>query len=251
MGNGNKPGTIRRRIRLPKSPLEYGGLPDCVAPGEVPRNRCAQPDHRFTRRLLSVFRDPAAALFKVLCCQFGLPGVKDLRRILSPDALQVLRAGVYNAIAFRSLLLIQDWHAFTPSSDLTRARATAQYTRRLRRHGVETSKSSLYRCEAQFEKQGLVGLVPSWFECGERGRRIPPAEMALVDRLCCWGAPWRDYELLHYGYGLPGEPISEPTYRRRKKELREQATPDARHQPARRKPTAPKPNPRVSLRAAA
>lgn len=181
---------------------------------------------RFTRRLLSVMRDPTAALSKILCRELKGSSVRRLQQTLPAEAITAIRVARQHATGLCHLILLQGWRAFTASSGLPRSRAALRYVRWLRRHYVKTSQSGLYEYEAELNKHGLIALVPQWR--GGRRRRIPAADWALLEDLCRGTNIYRKYQLLRRGAGLPGQPMSRSTVERLVKEFSEQAPPNVR-----------------------
>ena len=172
-------------------------------------------DQRFARRLLSLLRDPVSVLSKVLIRELKVPSMERLRQILPSEAIGVLRVAEHFVIAFHHLVVLLHWRAAI--LDLPVYRATRAYVRAMRRHGVKVSQSSLYHCQDQFKKRGLLGLLPRWG--GGRRRRIPPAERVLLEQLYRKMSFDRIYRLVRKGVGLGGLPVSRSSVQRVLKEI--------------------------------
>jgi len=192
--------------------------------------RHARPDQRFTRRLLSLLRDPVAVLSKALIRELKAPSMERLRQSLPAQAKVVFRLAAHSVIAFRDLIVLLQWRAAI--SNLPLSAATRAYVRAMRRHGVKVSRTSLYQRHDEFSRHGLIALVPRWG--GGRGRRIPAPDRALLESLF-WGTDiLRNYELLHEATSLPGRPASCATVGRYLREFSGQTAPNVRQQVARR-----------------
>jgi len=109
-GTGNSKGTergpsiIQPRHSHRRSATSCPGLGGRTTPGTLTKSRGAQPDQRFTRRLLSVIRDPGAALSKVLCRETKAPSLEHLRRTLPPEDVAILRVAMHFVVGLRHLV---------------------------------------------------------------------------------------------------------------------------------------------------